>query len=176
MISLEQIRLLESKISRAIELIRILKEENGTLRKGLESAQKRMKELESLVDGFKTDQREIESVIVRTLHNLDELEESTAAGKRAEHAGAGASSAFAPAAPSAPPATPSPTAAPAVAPTTTPAAPAPAAAGKGEGAEALPHRRSPVDPQGSLEQPEPSSAGLPKAQETPAAKEELDIF
>ena len=89
MISLEQIRLLESKITRAIELIRILKEENGTLRRGLESAQKRMKELETLVDGFKTDQREIESVIIRTLHNLDELEESAATGRKADHAGAG---------------------------------------------------------------------------------------
>ena len=59
MISLEQIRLLESKITRAVELIRVLKEENGTLRRGLESAQKRMKELETLVDGFKTDQKEI---------------------------------------------------------------------------------------------------------------------
>ena len=84
MITLEQIRLLEGKITRAIELIRVLKEENGTLRKGLESAQKRMKELETLVDGFKTDQKEIESVIVRTLHNLDELEENAFAAKKAE--------------------------------------------------------------------------------------------
>jgi hypothetical protein len=79
MITLEQIRLLESKITRALELIRVLKDENSTLRKGLESAQRRMRELETLVDGFKTDQKEIESVIVRTLHNLDELEESAAA-------------------------------------------------------------------------------------------------
>jgi hypothetical protein len=85
MITLEQIRLLEGKITKAIELIRVLKEENSTLRKGLESAQKRMKELESLVDGFKTDQREIESVIVRTLRTLDELEESSAT-KRQERA------------------------------------------------------------------------------------------
>jgi FtsZ-binding cell division protein ZapB len=82
MITLEQIRLLDSKITRAIDLIRLLKEENSTLRKGLESAQKRMKELETLVDGFKTDQKEIESVIMRTLHNLDELEESAAAAGR----------------------------------------------------------------------------------------------
>ena len=80
MITLEQIRLLESKITRALELIRVLKDENSTLRKGLESAQRRMRELETLVDGFKTDQKEIESVIVRTLHNLDELEESAAPG------------------------------------------------------------------------------------------------
>jgi hypothetical protein len=83
MITLEQIRLLESKITRALELIRVLKDENSTLRKGLESAQRRMRELETLVDGFKTDQKEIESVIVRTLHNLDELEESAAAASAA---------------------------------------------------------------------------------------------
>ncbi len=87
MISLEQIRLLESKITRAIELIRVLKEENSTLRKGLESAQKRMKELESLVDGFKTDQKEIESAIVRTLAHLDELEDAAAVAKKPDHNG-----------------------------------------------------------------------------------------
>jgi hypothetical protein len=81
MIGLEQIRLLEGKISRAIDLIRVLKEENAALRKGLDSAQHRMKELETLVEGFKTDQKEIESVIVRTLKNLDELEETSAAKK-----------------------------------------------------------------------------------------------
>jgi FtsZ-binding cell division protein ZapB len=72
MISLEQIRLLEQKVTSAVELIRVLKEENATLRRGLDSAQRRMKELETLVEGFKTDQKEIESVIVRTLHNLDD--------------------------------------------------------------------------------------------------------
>jgi hypothetical protein len=97
MITLEQIRLLDSKITRAIELIRVLKEENGTLRKGLESAQKRMKELETLVDGFKTDQREIETVIVRTLRNLDDLEESATAGKKSDRAVASPSAGGAPA-------------------------------------------------------------------------------
>jgi peptidoglycan hydrolase CwlO-like protein len=86
MITLEQIRLLEGKITRAIELIRVLKEENAALRKGLESAQKRMKELEGLVEGFKADQREIESVILRTMHHLDELEDgATGTGKKGEH-------------------------------------------------------------------------------------------
>jgi FtsZ-binding cell division protein ZapB len=78
MISLEQIRLLEQKVTSAVELIRVLREENATLRRGLDSAQRRMKELETLVEGFKTDQREIESAIVRTLANLDDLEESAA--------------------------------------------------------------------------------------------------
>jgi len=92
MITLEQIRLLESKITRAIELIRVLKEENATLRKGLESAQKRMKELETLVDGFKTDQQEIESVIVRTLQHLDELEDAATNAKKTERNGRRATS------------------------------------------------------------------------------------
>ncbi len=88
MISLEQIRLLEEKITRAIDLIRVLKEENATLRRGLDSAQRRMKELEGLVSGFKSDQKEIESVILRALKNLDDLEESTAAGSAAPSASA----------------------------------------------------------------------------------------
>ena len=85
MISLEQIRLLEQKVTSAVELIRVLKEENATLRRGLDSAQRRMKELETLVEGFKTDQKEIESVIVRTLRNLDDLEESAAGAAAAAH-------------------------------------------------------------------------------------------
>ncbi|MGA2764965.1 MAG: cell division protein ZapB [Spirochaetia bacterium] len=105
MITLEQIRLLEGKITRAIELIRVLKEENSTLRKGLESAQKRMKELETLVEGFKTDQREIESVIVRTLEHLDELEEAASA-RKPDHNGRRQAPAEEPA-PSVPPAVPS---------------------------------------------------------------------
>ena len=76
MVSLEQIRLLEQKVTSAVGLIRVLKEENATLRRGLDSAQRRMKELETLVEGFKTDQKEIESAIVRTLRNLDDLEEA----------------------------------------------------------------------------------------------------
>ncbi len=85
MISLEQIRLLEQKVTSAVELIRVLKEENVALRRGLDSAQRRMKELETLVEGFKTDQKEIESAIVRTLANLDDLEESAAEAAAATH-------------------------------------------------------------------------------------------
>ena len=41
-----------------------------------------MKELEALVDGFKADQKEIESVIVRTLRHLDDMEEGSGAAVR----------------------------------------------------------------------------------------------
>jgi len=154
MITLEQIRLLESKITRAIELIRVLKEENSTLRKGLESAQKRMKELEGLVEGFKTDQREIESVIVRTLQHLDDLEEASSA-KKPDHNGR--RQAEAPAAPSASPAAPAP-AAPSTSERPAPERPAPE--------KAAADRPAVSDRPAATERPAPDS---PK-------KDELDIF
>jgi FtsZ-binding cell division protein ZapB len=156
MISLEQIRLLEGKITRAIDLIRVLKDENGTLRRGLDSAQKRMKELEALVDGFKADQKEIESVIVRTLRHLDDLEEGSGTAARsvdAPHA------AEAPRSVDAPHATPPRTA---VAPTASApqAAPAPQATALHE------------------EQEKPAGAPLDGTETRAHAqtKEELDIF
>jgi FtsZ-binding cell division protein ZapB len=82
MISLEQIRLLENRITKALERIQKLRnenqrlrEENQTLRGGIDSANKRMKELEAMIDGFKTDQKEIEEIVVRALGTLDELED-----------------------------------------------------------------------------------------------------
>ncbi len=86
MITLEQIRQLEAKIVKAVELIRSLKEENKTLRRAVNSAQGRMHELEKLVDDFKSDQQEIEQCIVRALDNLDRLEEEVVEkkGRRGE--------------------------------------------------------------------------------------------
>ena len=75
MISLEQIRLLEAKITKAVELIRSLKKENASLRHTLDSAQARMQDLERMVGDLKTDQKEIEAGIVRALENLDHLED-----------------------------------------------------------------------------------------------------
>jgi FtsZ-binding cell division protein ZapB len=82
MISLEQIRLLENRITKALERIHKLRneneklrEENQALRGGIDSTNKRMKELEAMIDGFKTDQKEIEEIVVRALGTLDELED-----------------------------------------------------------------------------------------------------
>jgi chromosome segregation ATPase len=75
MISLEQIRLLEARINKAVELIRSLKDENKTMRRAVNAAQTRMRELEKLVGDFKSDQQEIEQCILRALENLDRLEE-----------------------------------------------------------------------------------------------------
>jgi len=87
MISLEQIRLLETRIIKAVELIRSLKDENKTLRRAVNSAQTRMRDLEKLVGDFKSDQQEIEQCILRALENLDRLEEEVSEKKGRKEAG-----------------------------------------------------------------------------------------
>jgi len=74
MISLEQIRLLEAKITKAVDLITSLREENRALKAAVESAQGRMQDLETLVEDFKADQSDIEDCIKRAIQNLDQLE------------------------------------------------------------------------------------------------------
>jgi chromosome segregation ATPase len=75
MINLEQIQKLEARVTKAVALIKTLKTENQNLRQTLDSAQSRMAELEKLVDGFKNDQKDIESCILRALENLNQLED-----------------------------------------------------------------------------------------------------
>ncbi len=75
MIHLDQIRLLESKTIKAIELINMLREENKALKKTIDTSQGRMEELENLVQEFKSDQDEIEQSILRAMKNLEQLED-----------------------------------------------------------------------------------------------------
>ncbi|NOY10171.1 MAG: cell division protein ZapB [Spirochaetes bacterium] len=75
MIRIDQIKILEDRVNRAIELIKTLREENRTLRAGLDSAQSKIDELEGLVDTFKSEQSEIEEGILRALENLDKIED-----------------------------------------------------------------------------------------------------
>ncbi len=75
MVRLDQIRALEEKVTKAIDYIARLREENRTLKAGLDSAQKRIDELESLVETFKREQKEIEEGIIRALNNLDRIED-----------------------------------------------------------------------------------------------------
>jgi chromosome segregation ATPase len=102
MISLEQIRLLEARIDKAVEMIKRLKAENSSLRSTLDSAQARMQDLETRIRDFKVDQEEIEQSILRAINSLDELEDevsdaqeektSPASGKRRESTAAAGSS------------------------------------------------------------------------------------
>ena len=83
MISLEQVRLLETKIARAVEYVQKVTVENAALsseRAGLqaklEANQKRIDELEVLVMRFKEDQGRIEDGIIAALDRLSQFEEA----------------------------------------------------------------------------------------------------
>ncbi len=75
MIQLEHIRELNEKVQSTLEVIRLLREENGLLRGKLEENEARVKELEVLVSSFRNDQDEIEEGIKGILLQLDRLEE-----------------------------------------------------------------------------------------------------
>jgi chromosome segregation ATPase len=74
MVSLEQVKLLESKVIRAIEYVDQVTEENSLLREKLGSYQKRIDELEVLVQRFKEDQGRIEEGITSALNRLSQFE------------------------------------------------------------------------------------------------------
>ena len=83
MINLEQVKLLEMKVARAIDYIERLSRENAAQRQKeeelqtrLESYQKRIDELEVLVMSFKDDQGRIEDSILAALDRLNQFEEA----------------------------------------------------------------------------------------------------
>jgi len=75
MLSLEQIQLLEKRAHQAVELIKSLRNENKLLESKLEGYEKRIKEMEVLIDSFKQDQSSIEEGIISALEQLDILED-----------------------------------------------------------------------------------------------------
>lgn len=83
MINLEQVRLLETRVAKAIDCIERLSGENTALnkqekesRKKLETYQKRIDELEVLVKRFKEDQSQIEDTFFATLDRLNQFEDA----------------------------------------------------------------------------------------------------
>ena len=83
MINLEQVKLLEAKVAKAIDLIEQLAKENADLHKNeaelqtrLETYQKRIDELEGLVMTFKEDQGRIEDANLAALNKLNQFEET----------------------------------------------------------------------------------------------------
>ena len=75
MLSLEQIKLLEKKVEKAISMIKALNEEKEALRLKIIEKDKRIAELENLLVNFKDDQAKIESSIKNTLTLLNSLED-----------------------------------------------------------------------------------------------------
>jgi hypothetical protein len=76
MVSLEQVKLLETKVARAIESVDRVTGENALLQEKLESYQKRIDELEVLVQRFKEDQGRIEDGILSALDRLNQFEDA----------------------------------------------------------------------------------------------------
>jgi chromosome segregation ATPase len=74
MLSLEQVKLLNTKVERAIEYVRQLNEENAVLKTKLENNQKRLDELEVLITRFKEEQGRIEDGILSALDRLNQFE------------------------------------------------------------------------------------------------------
>ncbi|MCL1836936.1 MAG: hypothetical protein FWG46_05255 [Treponema sp.] len=83
MINLEQVKLLETKVAKAIDYIERLGKENADLHQKeadlqtkLDSYQKRIDELEDLVMRFKEDQGRIEDAILSALDRFNQFEEA----------------------------------------------------------------------------------------------------
>jgi len=94
MINLEQVKLLETKVTKAIDYVDRLAKENAVLRRQeaelqakMESYQKRIDELEVLVSGFKDDQDRIEEGILSALDRLSQFEKAMEKTLREKPAG-----------------------------------------------------------------------------------------
>jgi len=75
MVNLEQVRLLETKVAKAIDYVKRLSEENTLLRGKLDGYKNRIDELEVLVQRFKEDQGNIEAGIISALERLNQFED-----------------------------------------------------------------------------------------------------
>ncbi len=80
MVTLEQVKLLESKVGKALSYIETLSSENATLREKLDGYRRRIDELESVVLAFKEDQGRIEAGIVSALERLNQFEDAVERG------------------------------------------------------------------------------------------------
>jgi hypothetical protein len=76
MITLEQVKLLESKAARAIEYVERVSRENAQLQGKLDSYQKRIDELEIVIRQFKEDQGRIEEGVLAALDRLNQFEDA----------------------------------------------------------------------------------------------------
>ncbi len=92
MITLEQVRLLESKVVKTLDYVKTVSAENNQLREKLETYRSRIDELETIVLAFKEDQGRIEAGIISALDRLNQFEDAieqglaeTVAGDKTNH-------------------------------------------------------------------------------------------
>jgi hypothetical protein len=76
MLNLDQVRLLENRVEKAVAKIQGLTSENDRLTGEIEALQSRVRELEGLVNAFKDDQGKIEQGILNALDRLSAFEDS----------------------------------------------------------------------------------------------------
>lgn len=76
MVSLEQVKLLESKVTQAVDYVKKITGENRQLYEKLTSYQKRIEELEVLVQQFQENQSRIEDGILSALDRLNQFEDA----------------------------------------------------------------------------------------------------
>ncbi|MDR3147037.1 MAG: cell division protein ZapB [Treponema sp.] len=76
MINLEQVKLLETKVIRAIEYVERTSRENAQLQGKLDIYQRRIDELEVLIRKFREDQGRIEEGILSALDRLNKFEDA----------------------------------------------------------------------------------------------------
>ncbi|MDR2418649.1 MAG: cell division protein ZapB [Treponema sp.] len=72
----DHVKLLESKVVKAIDFVKRLTEENDQLKDQLDSYQKRVDELEALIQSFKEEQGRIEDGILSALNRLNQFEDA----------------------------------------------------------------------------------------------------
>ncbi|UTY30642.1 cell division protein ZapB [Treponema putidum] len=77
MLNLDQVRLLENKVERAVQMIKSLHTEKDALKKEIEVRDKRISELEKLIVTFKDDQSKIEEGIINALNQLSAFEDAS---------------------------------------------------------------------------------------------------
>jgi chromosome segregation ATPase len=75
MVTIEQVRQLESRVAKAIDYVNGVTGENTLLKAKLDSYQRRIEELEVLIQRFKEDQGRIEECIVAALERLNRFED-----------------------------------------------------------------------------------------------------
>jgi hypothetical protein len=76
MVTLEQVKLLETKVIKAIGFVNQVTAENTLLKGKLDTYQRRIDELEVLVQRFKEDQSSIEDGILSALDRLNQFEDA----------------------------------------------------------------------------------------------------
>ena len=81
MVTLEQVKLLDQRITRTIDYVKKVTGENALLKGREDSYKKRIKELENQIQQFNDDQGQIEEKFLSAFSRLNEIEDALGAKK-----------------------------------------------------------------------------------------------